>query len=123
MRAPSAGARRAEGDGGAGRGREARLSSDKHGGDGIQRFGRPIPGRGTATMADRSTLAADEWKQLPEGATQNCLPSIQAPTSRFACSSEIPERVLTIEQSCPLVLIDEQSKLVRKRHSCCASFM
>jgi hypothetical protein len=34
-----------------------------------------------------------------EEAAQNCLPSIQASTSRFACSSEIPERVLTIEQS------------------------
>jgi hypothetical protein len=45
-----------------------------------------------------------------EGTAQNRLPSIQASTSLFACSSEIPERVLTIEQSCPLVLIDEQSK-------------
>jgi hypothetical protein len=33
-----------------------------------------------------------------EEAAQNCLPSIQASTSRFACSSEIPERVLTIER-------------------------
>src|SRR6185437_6306063 len=54
---------------------------------------------------------------------QNCLPCIQAPTSRFACSSDMLARVLTIEQSCPSVLMVEQSKLVRKGHFCCASFI
>ena len=32
-------------------------------------------------------------------------------------------RVLIIEESCPLVLIDEQSRFVRMRHFCWASFM
>ena len=51
-----------------------------------------------------------------EEMAQNCLPSIQTSTSHFACSSEVPEWVLIVEQNCPSVLLDEQSKLVRKNH-------
>jgi hypothetical protein len=46
-----------------------------------------------------------------EEAAQNCLPCVH---SRFACSSVIPERVLTIEQSFPSVLIVE-SIVVRQK--------
>jgi hypothetical protein len=51
-----------------------------------------------------------------EETAQNCLSSIQTSTSHFACSSEVPEWVLLVEQNCPSVLLDEQSKLVRKNH-------
>ena len=54
---------------------------------------------------------------------QNCRPCIQTPTSRFAPSSDMLARVLTIEQSCPSVLMVEQSKLVRKGHFHCAPFI
>ena len=54
---------------------------------------------------------------------QNCLPCIQASTSRSACSAEMLDRVWIIELNWPLVLIVEQSKFVRNFHFCWASFM